>query len=319
MTRMRMAWLAAGAVLAMSVTAPGADDGIGQAELDKLVAQVEANAERWAERKGEDRSVDEALEHVTYGADSVAPLRRAMATPRKEPLDLYVANKLLQPLLRAPSEVVAQVIPSVQTLLAKSRLTPFPNYPESFLNQLKLPAKPDMPAEQVMARVAEIERRRKQKVEKDRKIAMHNAAAARLIRTGGKLLLYADQPRYDTEFVKLIAQQAKQKSRSFAVLLEALKAEVPKLPLRRARVYYGALKELGMRLRFHRFEYRDFTKPHIRVAANSSYGRQRGKPQWRYPGIELLEVVNLLAPKASQPGLNIPSKADVDKRDPDEK
>jgi len=53
---------------------------------------------------------------------------------------------------------------------------------------------------------------------------------------------------------------------------------------------------------------------------NSHYGRPlddsgapAGKPEWTYTGIELLRVVNLLAPKAGRPARVVPKKGQVDR------
>ncbi|MBS3734670.1 MAG: hypothetical protein KGY99_07065 [Phycisphaerae bacterium] len=315
MTKAYAVWIAAMALPATAATAQideasTTDKPSGANRLDTLVERIETNAQRWLAGKGEDPSVATDLEQVVYDADSVPALQRHLTANRMPPVNLYVADKLLEPLLRAKAEVIAAVMPRLQGLLRACRTRPFPKHDEAYYERLKLPDEGETSDERMMARITHIEQRRRQKLDTDWKIARHNAASARLIRTIGKLMLYADETRYDRQFVDLLRQQQHHERQSFFALLEALKAEIPELPKERAQVYYDAIKPLAMELRYVRMQYKDYTEPYVNVTGPSTY--TRGHRQ-EHPGIRLLETLNILAPKAGRPALNVPTEEEVKK------
>ena len=296
-------------------------DPVGRVELEKLTERVEANADLWVSGKDIDPSVPREMEYVEYDADSVRPLLRALAEPRKDPIDLYVANRLLEPLLRAQSSVIAQALPKVSGLLKRCEMREFQQWPDARYRAMQMPdADADMSEAERKARIEQAKELRKRKLASDMEVARHNEQAAKLIRAVGELMLYAGEVEHARQFVELLIRQEEKGHASFVALLEALKGEIPRMEKDLAIVYYDALKELGLDLRMARKEYVDYTDPHVNEMENSHYGRPlddsgapAGKPEWTYTGIELLRVVNLLAPKAGRPARVVPKKGQVDR------
>jgi hypothetical protein len=307
---MKTAWMAAFAAAALAAGgARGAP--ITRPELDALTKDIEANAKAWLEDKPVDESIERGLKGVTYDEKIIPALRAQLAARRVDPVDLYVATRLLRPMLMAKPEVVRLILPAVLPMQARATMRPFPKYPEAYFKQMKPPQyEGEVRPERLMADLARIEQLKKQKMAADRKVAQHNTEAAELTVTVGTLMIYAESPAFDGRAINLLLEQEQRERAAFLRLLEVIKAEAGKMDQRRARVYYSALREAGLRLKTARKQYLDYTKPNLQIMQNSSYEAD-GK-EHRYPGVALLNVVNLLAPPARMPAVKVPSAKEIE-------
>jgi hypothetical protein len=324
MMRKTILTLTAAALTAGTVAA----DPITDKQLNLLVKRLETSAERWLAGRGEDEGVLTDLDDVQYPADSLPLLKQHLTARRADPVDLYVANRLLRPLVprddvqspAADPELIRLLIPTVQAIRGRARMLPFVQYPPSHLRRLKLPEyKGNVSPEKLMADVMHFEQLRGQKMSADRKVALHNREVVELTLTTAELILLADRPAFDQVLVRMVAQEEQAKSKAYEDILRRIRDAAGELSRQRATVLYKGLLPLGAQLRMARKEYIDFTKPMVMGDENSYYGRQRddkgklkGKPSWGYPGIEILGAVNQLAAKAGLQAQDLPSKDEID-------
>ena len=81
-----------------------AADGVRLGDLSKIAAQTETVAKAWMAGKATEqdesyRQIMLDLKAIFYDEASVDALTTVLKAPREEPVALFVANRLLQPLL----------------------------------------------------------------------------------------------------------------------------------------------------------------------------------------------------------------------------
>ena len=311
---MRTTWVIGAAFLLAFVVAPGlaaGAEGIGKEELDKLAKEVEASAELWFEGKPETAELDQKLKGVTYDAESVPPLQAQLLLRRKDPIDLYVANKLLRPMLMAKPEVIKLILPAVMPIQARATVRPFQKFDPAKVQRRKMPDYgKQVPSEKVFADLIEMEKGRYVKSTQDSLTAGHNTQATMLAVTTAKLLIYASTPEYDGRVVRLLGTQEKSGSTSFLEMLEALRNESDKMDEKRAAEFYDDLRRLAYSLNKTVRSYTDYTKPVIKDEADSHYP-QAPHAKDLCPAILVTEAANVFAPKANLPALKVPTRQDI--------
>jgi hypothetical protein len=303
--------IAAAFALIIGISAARGEDGISAPELDALVKSIEANAELWLEGKGEDISADKKLKAATYDAKSTYYLKLHLTAPRKEPINLYVANKLLQPMLMARPEVIRLIVPIVANMQAVARVKQFVQFPPDKLGERKMPQyKGPVPAEKLLNDLAELEMTKERKKQMDSLVAKHSSQVAMLTLTTAKLMLYAETTSYDTRLLGLLAGEERAGNATFLTVLDTIRAEAPKMDERRAKDFYEGLKRLAGELRATVKTYTDYTKPVIVPTANSHFETVPADKNFS-PCTALVDAVNQFAPRARMPAIKAPSPADI--------
>jgi len=326
-------------ILALAVTIVSAvptwaqaDEGASSEGLSALAKRLAESGRNWLAGRGEDDRVLAALDEVQYTRESLPALKRQLMARREDPIDLYVANRLLRPVARldplqkpgqAPdkdAELIRMLVPTVQALRARAHPLPFPTYSPSHLRRLGLPEYDrKVPPERLIADMMHYEQLRERKVTADRKVALHNAEVAALTIAAADLILRAGNPAFDQILVRMVAQAEQAKRRTYEAVLDRIREAAASLDKARAASLHRALLPLGTKLRMKRAEYADLTKPMLATSENSCYGRPRdekgklrGKPNWAYPGIEILKTVNELAEKQGLPAQRVPTAEQID-------
>ena len=91
--------------------------GIRAEGLKALVGQLKQQAKKWARDeldKKAVRAMAKKIKSVTYDMKSVELLAKQLAMPGKSVKDLYVANRLVRPLLLAKTDVIRKALPAVK-------------------------------------------------------------------------------------------------------------------------------------------------------------------------------------------------------------
>ena len=309
------ATLTVGAVLLLAVGISAGSalraDGIRKVELDRLVDEIEVNAHLWMADKEQDPAVDRKLKDVTYDAESVRLLKTHLQNRQQNPVDLYVVNRALRPMLMADAEVIRLILPTVQNIQARVQFREFLNIPPDKLKPRQMPQyKVPVPADKLMADLVERERERDRKATLDKLTAKHSVEAAMLITTTARLMIYANTPAHDGRVLTMLTAEERMGRATFLTILEAIRNEAPKMDEKRSKVYYESLKRLGLGLRSTVKSYVDYVKPVLVPDAKSYYEKAPAEPNF-CPAIIVLETANQFAPNANLPAIKIPSKDDM--------
>ncbi|MHC4982577.1 MAG: tol-pal system YbgF family protein, partial [Planctomycetota bacterium] len=248
---------------------------------------------------------------VIYDAESVPHLKKQLLARREDPIDLYVANRLLRPMLMAEAEVIQEIVPTALLIQSRARFKPFVEFPREKLGRKKLPVhREEVPEEQFLEELAELERGQHRKREMDLAVAKHDTQAAILKVTAAKLLIYANSLPHDTRALDMLKAEERAGRATFLTILEEISAEASRMDQKRARGYYDYLKRFGLSLRAAVKNYTDYTKPVILAEANSYF--QKAPAEKNYcPGITVMETVNIFAPVANLPAVKVPTKAEI--------
>jgi len=273
----------------------------GQAALEALAAQIEVEARAWLAGGDESGEAAWKLKAVTYDTESVAVLASLLSKPREDTVDLYVSNHLLRPLLLAKTEVIRKALPVVKDLhgrLAKYRK--LPKYSDEQLKAYAEPRKvPGMGPRALAAIVAEVQRRRDEKLAKDRRVKLHNEQVTLLKRNYYRLVMIAADPQADADLLAMLEKAEEDGLWLYAEIVDAIRAETGKMRLSRAERFYAAMKDLWVALRDEKPRtYIDPGTVTLRATANSTVAEHRDAP-----GKRLLKVINLLATAARKPAL----------------
>ena len=293
--------------------------GTSEAELKALAEEIGKVGERWA--AGEEPSelaIDEKLKAVTYTKDNTLAVKRLMAQRHKPPVGLYVTNKLIQPALQAPPEVIQDLLITVRQQALRARIRPFRKYPASALAGLNMPEyRGDVPASRILADTQRVQKMRDRKLAEDFEVARHNTQAARLQRNWLAMMFFAQEERLDNELIQILRKLEHEQDATFLWVVDLISAEADRLGMERAKRFYGFFKEMGLPVKNLKKAYRDYTEPTILPAGNSYYTFTDEKPLFTPGvciGVKLLTAANQLAPKAKEPALAVPSEKSVQDR-----
>ncbi|MDP6545817.1 MAG: hypothetical protein QGH60_17680 [Phycisphaerae bacterium] len=268
-------------------------------ELKELVEVIEAEAEAWSNSKRLTGRVKHQLRNVWYDKGSINPLRTVLEEERKSPIGLFVANRLLSPMIYAKPSVIAEamgMIHSVSERLAKYKT--LPTYNEEELKGLQLAD--DAPKD----RRKVVEKRRAEKQKKELEVKKHNEQARALRAVVYRLMIRARTSEEDTRLLKALVASEKNGDWMYADILEAIRSQARKMKKDRAEVIYNALRSFWNDLRAAggaRRNYTDQGSVKIVPLANSQYTTHPDIAKNR-----TLTVINQVATAARTPALKDP-------------
>jgi len=294
-------------------TVPAGDEGAGSItgpELDSLAKQIEQEAKVWIARKKIGDEVAKRLKTITYDEVSLRLLKRQINKPRKDPVNLYVANRLFEPLLRADKKTIALALPIVKQAHSRlGRFKVFPKRGKARSKSLAIPPdwKPGTNAGTMLRILGRVDRIRDRKVAPELAIARHNEQVGILERTVIKLMAMADISKEDESLREMLKVSEGRGLSTYAEIIAAVRTEAGKMNQERAKLFYETFVSMGNRLRLKRQEYINRSDARIVRDADSNYGTYRG-----YPGRELLTAANVLATRAKMPAVTVPTQKQVD-------
>jgi len=299
-----------GAVTVAGVSTARAAQAITSQDLKALQTHLKTDAESWIKGDLSDkdfRATAMKLKRVTYDVKSVGaltPLIRGV-TGRSKPQDLYVANRLLRPLLMAKSDAIRRALPTVKQIhRSAGRYKPMPEY----LRKVDKMAAPRGKATSlaVVAAIAASQRGLSERQQKAREITLWNEEVHTLKLILYELIVFAADTREDRELLTLLQRSEQAQLYAFIDICETIKKHIRTFDRSRAQAYHKALASLGARLRVRKGRY----------ARHFEYRAHGGKltPTWQddYAGIRLLKAANLLAPTAGKSAVVVPTTKQVD-------
>lgn len=298
--------LAVSAVLAQAAPAQPAPAGISPDDLQKLAKDLETTANKWLEAtKYEakwvpgrlDEQMDNRLAAVVYGDASVPTLKNCLKNiPLKKPANIYIVNRLLEPLRRAPAEVIREMLPVIMELCKKYDFDEVPVWSTLQIRNFKGPDKNPSLAQLDAAR-----KEQDKKLAKEVDIDRYNKQVALLAKTYFALVVLANDPKEDEKFIKVIADMESKGSGLYVRALDEL--ENVKDKDRAASFLKTDLPALAERLKWEPpkvYVYKEFLQ--IDRTENSKFLLYQSEP-----GMRLLQTVNALKKVTGEPALAVPT------------
>ena len=284
--------------------------GVSKEQLLALAKELEAQGGKWLKGEPVSQELAKKLKEVQYDKESLTALRSILGARRGGPVSLYVANHLLKPLLRGDKEIVARALPTVKKLHARlGRYQQFPKYAEVALARYKMPPFNERePAEVTMRKIALVDRARREKIGRERAIALHNEQVYELELSFLRLMLLADDTEEDKRVIAKLTAEENRGSYLYVGIIDTIVESAGTMSTARAKYFYDELKKLGERLRWERKEYIHLGRPLLNPAGNSDFARKTD-----YPGRLLLKAVNKLAAKAQMPEVHVPSNQEINR------
>jgi hypothetical protein len=299
------------ATWAISSAAPvAAAEGIRKAELDALAKELEASATDWMAGKNPDGALENKIKAVTYDDGSISALVSVLSVSRKDPVDLYVATRLLGPLTMAKPDVVRKAMPSISPICRKLiRYLDFPKLTKQEVDALKLPDA-SLSVEKTVQAKAELQKRQEAKLAREQPIKLHNEQAYRLEKLFYRLLVLAADSAADQELIDALFRAEQQGLHTFADIAEMVRAEVANLGEKRAKFYYEGLKRFcsDPRILYKKHRYKDLGKVNLNLQDTSGFDSKEEST-----GEFLVKVINQIATSAKMPALKVPTKEEIDK------
>ena len=295
--------LAAVLVGAMALAAPAARGAptTTRKQLDDVIRQLHANAERWWNDQDIRTEAEIALKSLWFDETSVGYLTEALKAQPNDPNGLYVINRLLRQLSFVKTAPIRVALPTVKDL--HSRHKPFVKLSARQIKALKKPSGGGRNARAAM------EQRRREKVQKEKVIAKHNQMVAILEVRTFKLMLLAKSPEEDELLCQWLVNAEKQRSAIFLILVEGLAADARHMSKERAENVYKLLRPCGVEVKMQqKTGYVDRGRAKIRPDDASTYDVRR-----EYPGIKLLAALNRIATASRMPALKVPKDKDIKK------
>ncbi|MCP4379102.1 MAG: hypothetical protein GY794_23385 [bacterium] len=298
--RMTTIVLVGSALLAM--VSPSVVLGDGAMRIDELreVAKaVEAEAEAWVSSTNTGKKVKHQLRNVWYDKGSIGPLKTVLEEERKSPNDIFVANRLLSPMINAKPEVIAEAMGMIHTITERlGQYKPLPTYNDEQLRGLQLAD--DAPK----SRRDLVEKRRAEKLEKETAVQKHNSQARALRAVVYRLMIRARTAEEDALLLKALVVSEKNSDWMYADILEAIRSEARRMKEPRAKVIYAALRSFWNDLREAggaSKEYVDQGSVKIIPEANSQFVTHKDVAKNR-----TLTVINQVSSAARMPALQDP-------------
>ena len=156
--------------------------------------------ENWVARRPMDPILESRMKQIWSDHNSIDALAKALKTPHKDPhVKLYVANRLIKPLLMAKTEVIRKAMPEITAIHKPS--TEYSRLPSYTKSELKRFHRDDKASPKEKEKLQE---RRLEKMRKELLPAFHNEQQARLNKTLYRLMVYADQDQTDRELIEMM-------------------------------------------------------------------------------------------------------------------
>lgn len=313
MTMTRHWWSAAVVLAALAVTGAStarAAQAISAEGLKALAAHLRIDAESWIKGELSDRDFRATaikLKSVTYDNKSVealVPLIRGV-TGRSKPQALFVANRLLRPLLMAKRDPIKKALSTVKQIhRSAGKYKPMPTNLRK-VSKMVVPPKP-MSSDAVVAAIAASQKGVGERRQKIRDVKLWNEEVHMLKLALYELLIFAEDSREDRELLMMLQRDEQAGLYGFIDICTAVRKHVRSLDRTRAQAYHKGFASLGARLWAKKGRY----------ARHFEFRAERGrlKSSWKdeYTGILLLKTANLLAPVAGKPAVVVPSTKRVE-------
>ncbi|MDP7287165.1 MAG: hypothetical protein QGH94_04145 [Phycisphaerae bacterium] len=289
------------ALVAFVNPAPVRGDGAMRIdELNELVKGVEAQAAAWARSKRENAKMSHNLRNIWYDQGSINPLRTVLEVERPSPNDLFVANRILAPMINAKPKVITEALGMIHTV--SERLAVYKDLPTFTEAQLEAMAPPTDAPKSVMDLAR---KRRGEKKKEELAVQKHNQQARALRLLVYRLMVRARSREEDTRLLKALVVSEKNSDWMFADILEAIRSQARRMSEQRGKVLYGSLREFWNELRAGEGSgaktYVDQGSVEIVSGSNSKYTTHSDIAKKR-----TLTVINQVASAAKMPALKDP-------------
>ncbi len=273
-----------------------------------LARQMETDAKAWFREKKVESSVHAELKSARYDDATVQAIEKELAKPRKSDISLYIAVQFFRPFLMAKTEIIRKALPLVKNTHSKyNRYRTLRRLSKSAGARLKIPPlRPGLSAEARLRQVATIQSLREKKRAREFPVKQYNALVYHIEKIYRQLQVLADTPEQDEEIVAALSKALSARRLIFKDILASLRAASPKMNVKRASKLYEQILPAANKLRYERLLLEN--RGDVRITPT---GTSRHKSATTYVGIELLELVNLLAPPARQPAMKVPSFSEV--------
>ncbi len=292
--------LAAGPVLAA-----GASPASSPAEIDQVVAALKVNADRWWNDEPVEPAAELALKGLWFDASNVAHLTNVLRGTPKDPNGLYVINRLLRQLSFARRPTIRAMLPEAKAMQSRLGGTyqRFPALSKAQLASLK------RPAHNTPRGRAALEKRRREKLRREKIIAKRNEMIWILEARTFLLMLRAEQPQEDRRLAEMLVEAEKKRSAIFLAILDSFASEARKMVPERAREVYDVLRPHALEVKMEgRRGYVHYGKATLKATDRSEFATVVV-----YPGIRILKALNRIATAARMPALKVPKPKDVEK------
>ncbi len=277
-------------------------------QLERLVAELEVEAKRRMDGQPVNPVIERKLKALAYDAASLKTLQRTLAKRDPDAVSVFMAYRLLRPLLNAKQEVIAKALPAAKALRNKfSCYKKPPTYTREQLARLKTPGgNPD--SAEAMRQRAVVEKRREEKLARDRAAAFHNAQVAELDRVCMHLMILSGETAADRELHRLVTKSEEENHWLWYEVLDLLRRESKFISKERAEYWYDELKKWGLEVHLKKDRYLDRGEVKIDPDGNSRFERPVA-----YTGRQILTTANFVATTARKPAIKVPSRKQIDR------
>lgn len=320
------------AVAAAQTTLPAGEVSTKE-QVAEIVKAAEAAAKEWFDDDTIPYDLNKELNKVRYGDDACRHLCDAMSAARKDPLNIFVINKLLDPVIVAKPaqawakpELCRKLLPTVKQIESKLKYADMPKHSKEALAKCKLQESYDkkLSADQLAKLLDDTTKARAAKLAAERPLALHNEELGKFKRFTYRLMAAADDPKEDAVLIKLLEDLEKERDIMFKSIVEAIWFEAPRMKADRAKLFYDALVRIGDPIKLGQYEasglptqYRDYANTPVDMDNNS--GPRPGdfecpdNVRHASPGALILYTANALAKTANAPAVKVPNYDDVSK------
>ncbi|MBI5722782.1 MAG: hypothetical protein HZA50_02405 [Planctomycetes bacterium] len=253
--------------------------------------------------------LEKQVKGITYTAENIgliAPLLKSVSKAdnlKNRFITLYVGNRIIKPLILARADVVTKAVPELMEFYRGfSKFEDLPVYSADGLKAFKLPdgAGKDDP------KAAPILKARRDKLDKDARIKLHNEQVMALNRSIVELM--AISGGLDKELIDMFVKAEKAGDSICMEILDWLRLHVRDLSPERSKTYYDEFARLGQELRNKKAKYVNKSVVALKEDDNSTF-----ETKDEYPGFEILTVVDRVCVLARMPALKVPTKQEIDK------
>lgn len=264
------------------------------------------NLDSWLHHRPKDPVMERMLRAFTYTPQTVAQLASVLATRRERPMDTFVANRIVQPLLMAKQEVIRQALPVIDRAIPRlGGYSALPQYPGSLQEEYRKLAARVNPND-----LSQLPPALLVKLRTERRIRLRNAELAGLENTLWSLLVMAGETKADKDFIKRLAEAEEKGSHAWADGIAAVTDtfRLARMDRKRAAWYYDELGKIGRELRLEKKVYRDVGNVKLSLSEAPAIPEKVD-----YPGILFYTAISRLAVRSRMPALIIPTRREIER------
>jgi len=279
--------------------------------IQALAKKLEAEAKRWEKDLPLSAGLKQELARIKYDEQSLSALEQELSVRRKQPVRLFVTNRLLSPLPRCNVEIIRKSVRLVRRMQAKFQYKNVPQYSPQQLKRISLPEEfpKNLSTQVILRQIAIIQKRYNEKAAKDEAVSRFNKEVMALDKLYATLLLLSDKATNDTKFNSLITQSEQRGLLTFTVYLRILGQHAPKMKKERVEKFYKQLETTSDRLMLKKAHY--FAPYYVIFSRTSNSGFFR---QLLFTCHPFLTTMNKLAPLINKPVRKLPTAEELDKR-----